>query len=77
MLREGRTDFFRTMQRLVLAVILLVILIAIGAVLMRGAARVLRPPESGDVALRDGVMPKLSFALLAALTFYVAFAGPS
>ena len=69
------------MQRLVLAVILVVALVVVLAVAVTSIRRALagRGPEPGAVTVadRDTGLQKIAYALLIGLILYVSFAGPS
>ena len=66
------------MQRLALAIILALAVLALAGAVLAGLRRLSAPPAHGLPARTgDGPGRKIAFAFLALLVLYVAFAGPS
>ncbi|MEL6644769.1 MAG: hypothetical protein AAFQ79_12610 [Pseudomonadota bacterium] len=62
------------MQRLVLAVIVLAVLVAVLAFALAGLRSVMAPKDASG-ARKDDMLPKVAFMILAALMVYVASTG--
>ncbi len=63
------------MQRFVLAAIFVAVVVAIGAVLLKGAARVFDGDAGMSTRLSGNPMQKVAFFLLIALMIYVSMSG--
>lgn len=65
------------MQRIALAILVVVIVIALAALLLRGASRVLNRVGTTPEIASGGTMQKVSFFLLLCLILYVSVSGGS
>lgn len=77
MLPPDRQEDAGPMQRFVLALIVLAVLVALGALALRAVGRALEARTGREVAPREegAALPRVAFVLLLALTVYAAFVG--